>query len=109
MKSSVRTRSCGLYSLAVSEAAGKDVARYLLGRGHRDIAFFHPYQDPTTRNDRLAGILHEYAGAGMPADAVSAYADEYRAPRIALDQERWWTGVRTQKLLVGIGGGHDSG
>lgn len=81
--------------IATSARAGSNVCRYLLSLGHRHIAYISPFHRTQWSRNRLAGLRHTFARAGLP-DAVRAYTlsrtkriNEFLAPddpdRRALD------------------------
>lgn len=75
-------------SMAVTDRSATDVARYLIVRGHRHIAFFHPFQDIGCRDDRLEGLAAEYAKAGLP-EAITAYEAGFVTAKQPFEQESW--------------------
>lgn len=57
------------YTMAIGEQPGRDMARYLLRLGHRDIAFVTSSFSSVHSRARLQGLRREYTAAGFP-DAV---------------------------------------
>ena len=67
-------------SLAVSETCGYEVGRYLIGLGHKQVAFFLLSRDDMGLNVRAEGVERAYREAGMP-QAVRRYGlAHYRDP-----------------------------
>lgn len=61
-----RTR---LFSISSSDLSGLMVGRFLLGHGHRRVAYICPAHGATWSHNRLAGLHRVFAEAGYP-DAV---------------------------------------
>jgi DNA-binding transcriptional regulator YhcF (GntR family) len=55
---------------AYTSVCGVRVARYLLGKGHRRVAYMSPYHASRWSRNRLAGIQAEYARGGCEGGVV---------------------------------------
>ncbi|MBD3343746.1 MAG: GntR family transcriptional regulator [Chitinivibrionales bacterium] len=64
-----------LFSSAVSPRSGRQVARYLLSRGHRNIAYISPFHKSLWSQNRLKGIREIYAQAGIDNSVLSFTQD----------------------------------
>jgi len=67
------------YSTAPDFEAGRAVGRFLISRGHRRVCCWSEGSALQWCRERLAGIRHAFAGAGMPdaVESLSAWTDEY--------------------------------
>jgi hypothetical protein len=65
-----------VFPLALGTAGGRAAAHYLLGMGHRRIAYISPYHDVAWSRTRLQG-LREAAAMCTPAAEIRAFTCEY--------------------------------
>lgn len=85
--------------LACTERPGYDVGRYLIGLGHRKIAYIAPFHSETWSIPRLRGLRKAFAEAGY-ADAVDAFtSEEYVFPKQYSFTNRHLAG-QAQDMLV---------
>jgi len=68
-------RRLRVFSMGVSDMAGRAVARYLLSRGHRHLAFIATSLSTTYASQRLRGLRDEYARAGVEHHIETLEAD----------------------------------
>jgi DNA-binding LacI/PurR family transcriptional regulator len=60
------------FTIANSATAARHVGRYLLGHGHRKVAYISPFNKPQWSRNRLEGVAMAFADAGL-RDAVSPF------------------------------------
>lgn len=64
------------FLLGTSRAAGRSVARHLLGLGHMHIAFISPYHDADYSHRRLEGLYMEYRACGQTRSITECVSAE---------------------------------
>jgi DNA-binding transcriptional regulator YhcF (GntR family) len=70
-----------VFSLGHSARPGRISARYLLGLGHRRVAYIGGPQGARWSANRMQGVLEEFAAAGLP-DAVAPVALDEQSERL---------------------------
>jgi DNA-binding LacI/PurR family transcriptional regulator/DNA-binding transcriptional regulator YhcF (GntR family) len=86
-----------LFPVAGNERAGADVARYLLGREHRNVAYFSRSAMDPWSEQRLVGLRRAFRGAGLP-EAVTVF-DADTPIEWGTFRNRWGADARTRTLL----------
>jgi DNA-binding transcriptional regulator YhcF (GntR family) len=70
-------RTVQFFTVTASIQPARQVARYLLSRGHRSIAFISPFHKALWSNKRLEGVLEIFSEAGYPKGVKSLVLDNY--------------------------------
>jgi DNA-binding LacI/PurR family transcriptional regulator len=65
----LRRRELRVFSMSCSPQCGENVGRYLLGLGHRRVAYVSPFHFTTWSRNRMRGLRSAFASAGL-GDAV---------------------------------------
>jgi DNA-binding LacI/PurR family transcriptional regulator/DNA-binding transcriptional regulator YhcF (GntR family) len=73
--SGVRGERIHRFSLSNSPTSGKRVGRFLLGKGHRHVAYVSPMHRAWFSPNRLQGIENAFSAAGL-RNGVSAFVNE---------------------------------
>jgi DNA-binding LacI/PurR family transcriptional regulator/DNA-binding FadR family transcriptional regulator len=63
------------FTIANSATAAYKVGRYLLGNGHRRVAYISPFNSPQWSRNRFEGLVAAFADAGL-GDAVSSFTKD---------------------------------
>jgi DNA-binding LacI/PurR family transcriptional regulator/DNA-binding transcriptional regulator YhcF (GntR family) len=93
-----------LFTLGLSPRPAQEVARYLLGLGHRRIAFVSACHGEDWSQTRLSSIQEVYTEAGLSRGVIAATSGTaafQRLIRISLDRTR--TGIRLLDVSRGRG------
>ncbi|MFP4240664.1 MAG: substrate-binding domain-containing protein [Chitinispirillaceae bacterium] len=56
--------ACTFYNIGYSPLPGQQMGDYLLGLGHREVAYISPFHGSTWSQDRLCGLVHSFEKAG---------------------------------------------
>ena len=75
-RSAQGSRLVQLFTATASMLPAKRVAQYLLGKGHRQIAFFSPFHRALWSQRRLDTIVEMYTRAGLPYGVTPFVRDE---------------------------------
>jgi hypothetical protein len=67
--------SMRIFSVGCSAGPGRGAARFLLGLGHRRVAYISPFHSQAWSANRLAGLREGFARAGLPDAVVPRCAD----------------------------------
>lgn len=87
-----------LVSVADNVRAGRDVGRFLLSRGYREVLYFSRHPGDIWGTERFKGLRDEFADAGL-AEAVTMVD-----PRMPLEYSQFhnaWSASRQLSTLVG--------
>jgi DNA-binding LacI/PurR family transcriptional regulator/DNA-binding GntR family transcriptional regulator len=87
------------FVLGTSAAAGRSVGRYLLGLGHRRVAFISSVHESDYSVNRLAGLSEAYAEAGA-AGGVQTFTLTHAIDLAKESQQRW---AATRRVMQAAG------
>jgi len=73
------TNSKGLtfFDVSYSTIPGKDVGRYLMEKGHQEIAYISPFHKSTWSRNRLSGLQEIYSASNWPCKVHSFVLDDF--------------------------------